>query len=153
MPMAGPGRCGYRGQVAVAHHVGEADALRGEVQPAARHEVKRWEAREPVPRGRGEPLDPGLALKREVERVQPPARPPAGTPPPVIGFAFVFAAMTALGMVAAAIAALLIPSARLLRQAAAPVGEKEAVSALTMSGDAVIAEAAAGETIASELRD
>jgi EmrB/QacA subfamily drug resistance transporter len=62
-------------------------------------------------------------------------------------------AVLALGLVVAALAALLIPSVRRLGQPAQRVTEQEAVSALTMSGDAVIAEAAAGETIASELRD
>ncbi len=62
-------------------------------------------------------------------------------------------AVLAGGLVVAAFAGLLIPSARRLGQASRIVSESDAVSALTMSGDAVIAEAAAGETVASELRE
>jgi MFS family permease len=51
-------------------------------------------------------------------------------------------------LVVAALAALLIPSARRLSRAAT---EAAAVGTLAMSGDAVTAESAAGETVASEL--
>jgi hypothetical protein len=51
-------------------------------------------------------------------------------------------------LVVAALAALLIPSQR--RPGAAPA-EAAAVGTLAMSGDAVTAESAAGETVATEL--
>jgi hypothetical protein len=51
-------------------------------------------------------------------------------------------------LVVAALAGLLIPSQRRARGAA---GEEAAVGTLTMSGDALTGEAAAGETVASEL--
>ena len=53
-------------------------------------------------------------------------------------------------LVVAALAALLIPSQRPLGRAAS---EAAAVGTLAMSGDAVTAESAAGETVASELGD
>ena len=51
-------------------------------------------------------------------------------------------------LVIAALAGLLIPSARRLRGADV---EEAAVGTLAMSGDALTGEAAAGETVASEL--
>jgi hypothetical protein len=53
-------------------------------------------------------------------------------------------------LVVAALAALLIPSQRRLGRAGL---EAAAVGTLALSGDAVTAETAAGETVASELGD
>jgi EmrB/QacA subfamily drug resistance transporter len=71
---------------------------------------------------------------------------PSGLPT-ASGYTTGFAVMAAI-LAAAALAALLIPSHRPPGTAAA---EAAAVGTLAMSGDAVTAEAAAGETVASEL--
>jgi MFS family permease len=71
---------------------------------------------------------------------------PSGLPT-ASGYTTGFAVMAAI-LAAAALAALLIPSHRRPGTAAAEAG---AVGTLAMSGDAVTAEAAAGETVASEL--
>jgi hypothetical protein len=71
---------------------------------------------------------------------------PSGLPA-ASGYTTGFAAMAAV-LVVASLAALLIPSQRRQGRAAAEAG---AVGTLAMSGDAVTAEAAAGETVASEL--
>jgi predicted MFS family arabinose efflux permease len=63
------------------------------------------------------------------------------------GYATGFGIMAGV-LVVAALAGLVIPSQRRARGAA---GEEAAVGTLTMSGDALTGEAAAGETVASEL--
>jgi hypothetical protein len=69
---------------------------------------------------------------------------PAGS-----GYTTGFGVMAAV-LVVAALAALLIPSQRRPGRAAV---EEAAVGTLAMSGDAVTAETAAGETVASELSE
>jgi len=78
---------------------------------------------------------------------------PSGLPA-ASGYTTGFGVMAAVVAVAA-LAALLVPSARRPGAAAveAPDIEAGAVAALVMSGDAVTAESAAGETVASELSE
>jgi MFS family permease len=71
---------------------------------------------------------------------------PSGLPAGA-GYTTGFGVMAAVVLVAA-LAALLIPSAR---RPGTAVSEAVAAETLAMSGDAVIAESAAGETVASEL--
>ena len=72
---------------------------------------------------------------------------PSGLPTEA-GYTTGFGVMAAV-LVVAALAALLIPSQR--RRGTAAATEAAAVGTLAMSGDAVTAESAAGETVASEL--
>jgi len=74
---------------------------------------------------------------------------PSGLPKEA-GYTTGFAVMAA-GLVVAALAGLLIPSARRLRGVGAGVTADAAVGTLAMTGDAVTGEAAAGEAVASEL--
>jgi uncharacterized membrane protein (Fun14 family) len=67
--------------------------------------------------------------------------------PKEVGYTTGFAVMAA-GLVVAALAGLLIPSARRLRQVDA---ESAPAGTLAMTGDAVLGETAAGETVASDL--
>jgi sugar phosphate permease len=66
------------------------------------------------------------------------------------GYTTGFGIMAAV-LVVAALAGLLIPSARRPRGAVAGVTADEAAGTLAMTGDAVTGESAAGETVASEL--
>jgi len=74
---------------------------------------------------------------------------PSGLPKEA-GYTTGFAVMAA-GLVVAALAGLLIPSARRLRGVGAGVTADAALGTLAMTGDAVTGEAAAGEAVASEL--